>query len=53
MNEQLNAVMNTPLIKSTTGTTILSSGHLVVAGIGALVLYFMIPEKKRKSGLFK
>lgn len=51
MNE-LEATMQTPIIKNSTGSTVLNVGHLVVAGLGALALYFAVPERKRKN-LFK
>lgn len=53
MNENAIAGMGaTPLIKNADGTTLISLGTVALVTLGAIGLYFFIPEKKR-SNLFK
>ena len=51
MNEFV-AKMEQPVITGKDGQAILKLGHLLGAGVGALVLYLAVPERKRRN-LFK
>jgi len=45
----LNATLDKPVIKGNEKLEWLTTGTLLAAGIGALALYLMIPERKRKT----
>ena len=49
---QIQGFGSTPIIKNADGSTLLSVGTVALIALGALTLYFFIPEKKR-SNLFK
>lgn len=53
--ESINKIeefLNTPLVKDSTGSTLINLGYIVFIAIGVLGLYFWIPEKNR-SRIFK
>lgn len=43
---------DTPIVKDSVGKPVLTMGHILAGALGVVGLYFMIPERKRKS-LFK
>lgn len=45
---ELEKLMSTPIL-SKDNKTVVSVGTLVAMGIGATVLYYCIPERKRKN----
>lgn len=47
--EDLKKILDTPIVKNKSGVPVISVVHLVAVGAGALGLYFMIPERKRKT----
>ncbi|RKS98239.1 hypothetical protein [Chryseobacterium defluvii] len=51
MNE-LMTTLNKSVYKNATGTVDITVMHLVALGVGAVGLYFMVPERKRRN-LFK
>jgi hypothetical protein len=43
---QIQGFGSTPIIKNADGSTLLSVGTVALIALGALTLYFFIPEKK-------
>lgn len=39
----------TPIVKDKDGKTVVSFGTLAVMGLGAGILYYCIPERKRRN----
>lgn len=50
--DEIKNTLEKALVKNSDGTTLISVGTVVVGLLGAGVLYYMIPERKRKN-LFK
>jgi len=47
--ENLSDTLDNPIIKNNEKMAWLTTGTLLAAGVGALALYLMIPERKRKT----
>lgn len=47
--QDLKTTMATPIIKNADGSTMISVAHITALAVGALGLYFLIPERKRKT----
>lgn len=43
------AKMESPIIKGDDGQALLKLGHLVAIGLGAVALYYAVPERKRRN----
>ena len=48
MNEVQNLV-NTPIINDKAGLPLVNVGHLMALGLGMLGLYLMIPQRKKRN----
>lgn len=46
---ELQNTLATPVIKDSTGNAVITVAHLSAVVVGALGLYLMIPERKRKN----
>lgn len=50
--QEIQKFLETPVIKNSTGSALINAGHVVMLAVGAVVLYMLIPERKRRN-LFK
>lgn len=48
MND-LKTMLHTTVIKDSAGVPVITVAHLAAVAVGALGLYLMIPERKRKN----
>lgn len=47
--DNLKNIFATPLLKDSNGATVVSFGTLALVGLGAGMVYYSIPERKRKN----